>query len=95
MNRKKIKIAYFNNDVARNVAYKKRKNVMVKKLSEITTLCGVENRKMKLTQIMYQNLGREGPLNVKNEDMVDLGELSDEKLKDIDMRIEALDKQDD
>ncbi|KAK8484834.1 hypothetical protein V6N11_057064 [Hibiscus sabdariffa] len=39
--KKKIKIAYFNNDVARNVAYKKRKNVMVKKLSEITTLCGV------------------------------------------------------
>ncbi|KAK8606410.1 hypothetical protein V6N13_030693 [Hibiscus sabdariffa] len=41
MTRKKMKIAYTNNDVARNVAYKKRKNAMVKKLSELTTLCGV------------------------------------------------------
>ncbi|KAK8701989.1 hypothetical protein V6N13_020362 [Hibiscus sabdariffa] len=135
MNRKKIKIAYINNDVTRNAAYKKRKNVMVKKLSELTTLCGVgacvvlhpsgsdsqletrpptaaaccmfseyktllvtrmvENRKMKLTQIMYQNLGKVGPLNVKEEDLVELGELIDEKLKDIDMRIKALDKQED
>ncbi|KAK8484832.1 hypothetical protein V6N13_139686 [Hibiscus sabdariffa] len=157
MNRKKIKIAYINNDVARNAAYKKKKNGMVKKLSELTTLCGVgacvvlhpsgsnsqpetwpstvaarslsseyktlpvtrmvnqenflkqqitkvierleqqrkENRKMKLIQIMYQNLGREGPLNVKKEDLVELGELIDEKLKDIDKRIQALAKQED
>ncbi|KAK8650469.1 hypothetical protein V6N13_140108 [Hibiscus sabdariffa] len=144
MTRKKIKIAYINNDVARNVAYKKRKNDMVKKLSEHTTLYGSdsqpeillstvaarslfseyktlpvtrmmnqenflkqritkvteqleqlrkENRKMKLTQIMYQNLGREGPLNVKKEDLVELGELIDEKLKDIDKMIEAFVKQ--
>ncbi|KAK8530750.1 hypothetical protein V6N13_030697 [Hibiscus sabdariffa] len=132
MTRKKMKIVYTNNDVARNVAYKKRKNAMVKKLSELTTLCGVgayvvlhpsgsdsqpetwqstdatrsllseyktlpvtrmENRKMELTQIMYQNLGREGPLNVKKEDLVELGELIDEKLKDIDKRIEAFSKQ--
>ncbi|KAK8575039.1 hypothetical protein V6N13_033734 [Hibiscus sabdariffa] len=52
-----------------------------------------ENRKMELTQIMYQNLGREGPLNVKKEDLVELGELINEKLKVIDKRIEALAKQ--
>ncbi|KAK8606407.1 hypothetical protein V6N13_030690 [Hibiscus sabdariffa] len=53
-----------------------------------------ENRKMELTQIMYQNLGRKWPLNVK-EDFIDLGELIDEKLKDIDKRIQALAKQED
>ncbi|KAK8545381.1 hypothetical protein V6N13_066669 [Hibiscus sabdariffa] len=157
MNRKKIKITYIKNDVARNVAYKKRRNVMVKKLSELTTLSRVggcvvlhpsnsdfqleiypptaaarslfsehktlpatrmvneenfltqqitevieqlkqlqvENRKMELTYIMYQNLGREGPLNVKKEDLVELKKLIDKELKDIDKRIEALDKQED
>ncbi|KAK8530755.1 hypothetical protein V6N13_030702 [Hibiscus sabdariffa] len=54
-----------------------------------------ENRKMELTQIMYQNLGRERPLNVKKEDFIELGELIDEKLKDIDKRIQALAKQGD
>ncbi|KAK8545383.1 hypothetical protein V6N13_066671 [Hibiscus sabdariffa] len=131
MNRKKIKIAYINNDIARNAAYKKRRNVMVKKLSKLTTLSrvgvcvvlhpsssdsqsetwpstvatcslfseyttfSVENCKIELTHIMYQNLGREGPLNVRKEDLVELGELIDEKLKDKDKRIEALDKQED
>ncbi|KAK8626920.1 hypothetical protein V6N13_134549 [Hibiscus sabdariffa] len=52
-----------------------------------------ENRKMELTQIMYQNLVREGPLDVKKEDFVELRELIDEKLKAIDKRIQALAKQ--
>ncbi|KAK8626921.1 hypothetical protein V6N13_134550 [Hibiscus sabdariffa] len=52
-----------------------------------------ENRKMELTQIMYQNLVREGPLNVKKEDFVELRELIDENLKAIDKRIQALAKQ--
>ncbi|KAL4279806.1 hypothetical protein GQ457_03G029550 [Hibiscus cannabinus] len=52
-----------------------------------------ENRKMELTQIMYENLGREGPLNVKKEDFVELIEFIDEKLKAIDKRIQALAKQ--
>ncbi|KAK8691879.1 hypothetical protein V6N13_075374 [Hibiscus sabdariffa] len=52
-----------------------------------------ENRKMELTHIMYQNLGREGPLDVKKEDFVELIELIDEKLKAIDKRIQALAKQ--
>ncbi|KAK8663458.1 hypothetical protein V6N13_083277 [Hibiscus sabdariffa] len=51
-----------------------------------------ENRKMELTQIMYQNLGREGPLNVKKADFVELRELINEKLKAIDKRIQALAK---
>ncbi|KAK8626923.1 hypothetical protein V6N13_134552 [Hibiscus sabdariffa] len=52
-----------------------------------------ENRQMELTQIMYQNLVREGPLNVKKEDFVELRELIDENLKAIDKRIQALAKQ--
>ncbi|KAK8705868.1 hypothetical protein V6N13_049454 [Hibiscus sabdariffa] len=42
MTRKKIKLAYITNDAARNAAYKKRKKGMMKKLSELTILCGVE-----------------------------------------------------
>ncbi|KAK8650033.1 hypothetical protein V6N13_139684 [Hibiscus sabdariffa] len=42
MTRKKIKLAYITNDAARNAAYKKRKKGVVKKLSELTILCGVE-----------------------------------------------------
>ncbi|KAL4379310.1 hypothetical protein GQ457_02G042470 [Hibiscus cannabinus] len=43
-----------------------------------------ENRKMELTHIMYQNLGRDRPLNVKKADFVELRELIDENLKAID-----------
>ncbi|KAL4368404.1 hypothetical protein GQ457_05G027210 [Hibiscus cannabinus] len=42
MTRKKIKLAFITNDAARNDAYKKRKKGMVKKLIELTILCGVE-----------------------------------------------------
>ncbi|KAK8663457.1 hypothetical protein V6N13_083276 [Hibiscus sabdariffa] len=52
-----------------------------------------ENRKMELTQIMYQNLDREGPLNVKKVEFVELRKMIDEKLKAIDKRIQALAKQ--
>ncbi|KAK8663453.1 hypothetical protein V6N13_083272 [Hibiscus sabdariffa] len=52
-----------------------------------------ENHKMELPQIMYQNLGREGPLNVKKKDFVELRELIDEKLKAIEKGIQALAKQ--
>ncbi|KAL4278714.1 hypothetical protein GQ457_03G035630 [Hibiscus cannabinus] len=133
MARKRVKITYIKNDVTRNAAYKKIKNDIVKKLSELTILCGVracvvlypsgsdsqpemvnqenflkqritkvteqleqlreKNRKMELNQIMYQNLGRDGPLNVKEEDLVELEELIDDNLKAIDKRIEALAKQ--
>ncbi|KAK8627075.1 hypothetical protein V6N13_134702 [Hibiscus sabdariffa] len=42
MTRKKIKLAYITNDAARNATYKKRKKGLIKKISELTTLCGVE-----------------------------------------------------
>ncbi|KAK8663456.1 hypothetical protein V6N13_083275 [Hibiscus sabdariffa] len=65
----------------------------IKKVTERHKQLREENRKMELTQIMYQNLGREGPLNVKKEDSVELIALIDEKLKAIDKRIQALAKQ--
>ncbi|KAL4340453.1 hypothetical protein GQ457_08G004670 [Hibiscus cannabinus] len=64
---------------------------VIKKLKQLP----VENHKIELTHIMYQNLGREEPLNVRKEDLIELGELIDEMLKDIDKMIEALDKQED
>ncbi|KAF4359396.1 hypothetical protein F8388_009809 [Cannabis sativa] len=42
MTRKKVKLAYINNDSSRKATYKKRKKGLMKKVSELSTLCGVD-----------------------------------------------------
>ncbi|XP_051132730.1 agamous-like MADS-box protein AGL80 [Andrographis paniculata] len=42
MTRKKVKLAYIANDSARKATYKKRKKGLIKKVSELSTLCGIE-----------------------------------------------------
>ncbi|TYH35875.1 hypothetical protein ES332_D13G224600v1 [Gossypium tomentosum] len=42
MSRKKIKLAYITNDSARKTTYKKRSKGLLKKVREITTLCGIQ-----------------------------------------------------
>ncbi|OIW14058.1 hypothetical protein TanjilG_11403 [Lupinus angustifolius] len=42
MARRNTKIAYIVNDAKRNATYKKRKNSLIKKTMEISTLCGVD-----------------------------------------------------
>ncbi|XVF05882.1 hypothetical protein REPUB_Repub06bG0000300 [Reevesia pubescens] len=42
MTRKKVKLAYITNDSARKATYKKRKKGLMKKVSELSTLCGIE-----------------------------------------------------
>ncbi|TYH35878.1 hypothetical protein ES332_D13G224900v1 [Gossypium tomentosum] len=42
MSRKKIKLAYITNDSARKTTYKRRTKCLVKKVRELTTLCGIE-----------------------------------------------------
>ncbi|KAH1083810.1 hypothetical protein J1N35_023571 [Gossypium stocksii] len=42
MSRKKTKLAYITNDSARKTTYKKRTKGLVKKVRELTTLCGIE-----------------------------------------------------
>ncbi|CAK9311714.1 unnamed protein product [Citrullus colocynthis] len=42
MTRKKVKLAYITNDAARKATFKKRKKGLLKKLTELTTLCGIE-----------------------------------------------------
>lgn len=42
MTRKKVKLAYITNDSARKATYKKRKKGLMKKVSELSTLCGVD-----------------------------------------------------
>ncbi|XP_020202577.1 agamous-like MADS-box protein AGL80 [Cajanus cajan] len=41
MARKKMKLAYISDDTARKVTYKKRKKGVIKKVSELTILCGI------------------------------------------------------
>ncbi|KAL2325659.1 hypothetical protein Fmac_024717 [Flemingia macrophylla] len=41
MARKKMKLAYIADDTARKVTYKKRKKGVIKKVSELTILCGI------------------------------------------------------
>ncbi|KAL9686451.1 hypothetical protein QQ045_023910 [Rhodiola kirilowii] len=42
MARKKVTLAFIDNDSARKTTYKKRKRGIMKKMTEISTLCGVE-----------------------------------------------------
>ncbi|KAJ4839977.1 hypothetical protein Tsubulata_033152 [Turnera subulata] len=42
MTRKKVKLAYISNDAARKATFKKRKKGLMKKVSELSTLCGIE-----------------------------------------------------
>ncbi|KAE9589881.1 hypothetical protein Lal_00001176 [Lupinus albus] len=42
MARKKVNLAYIANDSKRKESYKKRKNSLIKKTNEISTLCGID-----------------------------------------------------
>ncbi|KAL9437792.1 hypothetical protein AB3S75_023626 [Citrus x aurantiifolia] len=42
MTRKKVKLAYISNDSARKATFKKRKKGLLKKVSELKTLCGID-----------------------------------------------------
>ncbi|XP_021898922.1 agamous-like MADS-box protein AGL80 [Carica papaya] len=42
MTRKKVKLAYITNDSARKATFKKRKKGLMKKVSELSTLCDVK-----------------------------------------------------
>ncbi|GMY22888.1 agamous-like MADS-box protein AGL80 [Fagus crenata] len=42
MTRKKVKLAYATNDSARKATFKKRKTGLLKKVGELSTLCGIE-----------------------------------------------------
>ncbi|XP_042410762.1 agamous-like MADS-box protein AGL80 [Zingiber officinale] len=42
MGRKKVKLAWITNDATRRTTFEKRKKGLVKKVSELATLCGVE-----------------------------------------------------
>ncbi|KAK6911714.1 Transcription factor, MADS-box [Dillenia turbinata] len=42
MTRKKVKLAYIQNDSARKLTFKKRKKGLMKKVSELSILCGIE-----------------------------------------------------
>ncbi|WCJ36144.1 Agamous-like MADS-box protein AGL80 [Euphorbia peplus] len=42
MTRRKVKLAFIENDSTRRVTYRKRKNNLMKKVNELSTLCGVQ-----------------------------------------------------
>ncbi|KAL4569961.1 hypothetical protein LXL04_025610 [Taraxacum kok-saghyz] len=42
MTRKKVKLAFITNDSARKATYKKRKKGLMKKVNELSTLCGID-----------------------------------------------------
>ncbi|PPD79706.1 hypothetical protein GOBAR_DD23359 [Gossypium barbadense] len=42
MTRKKVKLAYITDDLARKATYKKRTKGLMKKLSELSTLCDID-----------------------------------------------------
>ncbi|XP_021283082.1 agamous-like MADS-box protein AGL80 [Herrania umbratica] len=157
MTRKKVKLAYITNDSARKATFKKRKKGLLKKVNELSTLCGIEacaiiyspydaqpevwpspagaqrvlsefkkmpemeqskkmvsqesflrqritkaneqlkrqcrdNREKEITQVMFQCLVGKGLQNLNMMDLNDLGWLLEQNLKDIDKRIDTLNK---
>lgn len=156
MTRKKVKLAFITNDASRKATYKKRKKGLMKKVNELSTLCGIDacaiiyspydaqpevwpnaagvhrvltqfqkmpemeqskkmlnqesfirqriakaneqlkkqhrdNREKEMTEVMYQCLtGKLGVENLMLPDLNDLGWLIDEKMKEIDRRIDEL-----
>ncbi|EPS61532.1 hypothetical protein M569_13265, partial [Genlisea aurea] len=42
MTRKKLKLAFITNDSSRKATFKKRKRGLMKKINELTTLCGID-----------------------------------------------------
>lgn len=158
MTRKKVKLAYITNDSARKATFKKRKKGLMKKVSELSTLCGIDacailyspydsqpevwpsplgvqrvlahfkkmpemeqskkmvnqesflrqriakgneqlkkqrkdNREKEITQVMYQTLTGKGLQNLNIVDLNDLGWMIDQNLKEINKRIESLNKE--
>ncbi|GMP39762.1 hypothetical protein CsSME_00010472 [Camellia sinensis var. sinensis] len=157
MTRKKVKLAFITNDSARKATYKKRKKGLMKKVSELSTLCGIDtcaiiyspyefqpevwpntlavqrvlaqfkrmpemeqskkmvsqesfirqrivkanehlkkqlkdNREKEMTEVMYQCLTGRGLQNLVIADLHDLGWLIDQKLEEIDKKIESMKK---
>ncbi|XP_061340353.1 agamous-like MADS-box protein AGL80 [Gastrolobium bilobum] len=158
MTRKKVKLAFIVNDSARKATFKKRKKGLMKKVSELSTLCGIDacaiiyspydpqpevwpsplgvqrvlakfrrmpeleqskkmvnqesfmrqrilkakeqlkkqrkdNREKEMTQLMFQYLSAGKILhNISMVDLNDLAWLIDQNLKDINRRIETLNK---
>nr|GMD48489.1 agamous-like MADS-box protein AGL80 [Ipomoea batatas] len=157
MTRKKVKLAFITNDSARKATLKKRKKGLMKKVSELSTLCGIdacaiiyspyenqpevwpstagaqrvvaqfkrmpemeqskkmvnqegfirqriakaseqlkkqhkENREKEITQVMFQCLTGKGLHSLILTDLNDLTWLIDQKLKEINKKIEDLNK---
>ncbi|XP_031103983.1 agamous-like MADS-box protein AGL80 [Ipomoea triloba] len=157
MTRKKVKLAFITNDSARKATLKKRKKGLIKKVSELSTLCGIdacaiiyspyenqpevwpstagaqrvvaqfkrmpemeqskkmvnqegfirqriakaseqlkkqhkENREKEITEVMFQCLTGKGLHSLILTDLNDLAWLIDQNLKEINKRIEDLQK---
>ncbi|KAK5813509.1 hypothetical protein PVK06_028960 [Gossypium arboreum] len=95
MTRKKINLAYITNDLARKAAYKKRKKGLMKKVCELGTLYGIDactiiNNPYESQPKVWPSLWESNNLNLG--DLNDLNKLLDEKIRDIDMRIDKLSK---
>ncbi|KAK8362313.1 hypothetical protein V6Z11_A03G096300 [Gossypium hirsutum] len=145
MIRKKVKLVYITNDSSRKATYKKRIKVLMKKMSELSTLCGIntcaimyspyesqlkvwpspiggqqvlskknmvkqesflsqrtvkvveqlkkhckDNQEKKMIQVMFNNICGKWVIHGFNfKDINDLNLLLDEKLSNIDKRMDA------
>ncbi|KAK5813511.1 hypothetical protein PVK06_028962 [Gossypium arboreum] len=95
MTRKNVKLAYITNDSAMKATYKKRKKGLMKKVSELSTLCGIN-----VCAIMYNPYESQpkvwpSPMGVqrvlsKFKAILRWNKLLDENMREIDKRIAAL-----
>ncbi|KAF9618226.1 hypothetical protein IFM89_000861 [Coptis chinensis] len=77
MARGKVKHEYIDDKSSREVSFKKRKRGLKKKMTELSTLCGVE-----ACAIIYDNLG--------TEDFTTFASYADQKMQEVQERISDL-----
>ncbi|KAK9005268.1 hypothetical protein V6N11_042711 [Hibiscus sabdariffa] len=75
-----------NRTMTQEILIKQRKAKIEERLKKVYE----KNRRMELTQIMFQTLGGKSLNTVKKEDLNDLRMLIDQNLHDIDIRLQML-----
>ncbi|MBA0780319.1 hypothetical protein Gotri_004435, partial [Gossypium trilobum] len=96
MTRKRVKLAYITNDSVRKVTYKNIMKGLTRKMSEMSTLCGVDTCAIMYSpyksqpEVWPSPMGVIHGLNFRALSVINL--LFDKKMSDIDKRIDALAK---
>ncbi|GAU16979.1 hypothetical protein TSUD_37370 [Trifolium subterraneum] len=90
MARNKVKLAFISDESKRRAAYNKRKNNVIKKVTELTTLCDVPACALNLLMFEYLRNNNVSD-NSTAEELKGLDKVVGKMLKEVDNKINTLD----